>query len=346
MDRIALELKGDAFEAYERWDAFWAGELIDRPVVCVTAPADQSAAEWYEDHYFARMHADLDRHVEGVLGNFRNQYYGGEALPTAFLSFGCDEMAAFCGGELLFNPDSMETNWSEPFVNDWNAMLPFRIDDSHPLWQRMLQYIRKSAEAYRGKMLIDPIDYHSNMDLLMAVRGSEALCMDLLDCPEAIDRAMESSLDIFMKVWRETREAAGLTARDGTTLQCDFSCMISPAMFRRWALPVLEEEAKAVGRVTYHWDGPNALTHTNDIIASPGLYNIAFVPGTGNGTHADFVQLYQKIQAGGKAVSVWGPPEMMKSMHRQLDPRLTVYHTYANTRGEAEELLAWFKQNT
>lgn len=346
MDRIALQLKEDTLDAYRRWDAFWAGELLDRPVVCVTSPLEEPAAEPYEDHYYARIHADLDSHVAGVLSNFRSRYYGGEALPTAFLSFGCDEMAAFCGGDLCFNPDSMDTNWSVPFVTDWDTVLPFRIDDGHPLWQRMLRYVRKSAESYLGKMLIDPIDYHSNMDLLMAMRGSEPLCMDLPDCPGAIDRAMESSLDIFKKVWRETREAAGPAARDGTTLQCDFSCMISPAMFRRWALPVLEEEAKIVGRVTYHWDGINALIHTDDIIASKGLYNIAFVPGTGNGTHADFVELYQKIQAGGKAVSVYGPPEMMKSMHRQLDPRLTVYHTGTDTRREAEELLAWFKQNT
>lgn len=346
MDRIDLQLKENALDAFARLDAFWQGEMIDRPIVCVTSPAGTAAAEYYDDNYYARIHADLEKHVRGVLGNFSNRYYGGEALPKAFLSFGCDEMAAFCGGELCFHPDSFDTNWSVPFVEDWNAALPFSIDDKNSLWQKMLAYIARSAELYHGKMLIDPIDFHSNMDLLMAVRGSEALCMDLLDEPGAIDRAMESSLDIFMKVWKETRKAGGGAVSAGATLQCDFSCMISPEMFRRWALPVLEEEAKAVGRVTYHWDGVTALVHTDDIIASKGLYCIAFVPGAGNGTHADFVELYQKIQAGGKAVAVYGPPDMMKSMHRQLDPRLTVYHTSAESRQEADELLQWFVKNT
>ena len=346
MDRINLQLKENVLNACNRWDAFWQGEIIDRPVVCVTSPAGDTPVERYEDNYHARIHADLDRHVQGVLGNFSNRFYGGEAFPSAFLSFGCDEIAAFCGGELCFHPDSFDTNWSLPFVKDWNTALPFAISDNNPLWQRMLSYISRSAELYHGKMLIDPIDFHSNMDLLMAVRGSEALCMDLLDQPGAIDQAMESALNIFLKVWKDTRKAGGGTVGEGATLQCDFSCMISPTMFRRWALPVLEEEAKAVGRVTYHWDGVTALIHTDDIIASKGLYCIAFVPGTGNGTHADYVELYQKIQAGGKAVAVNGPPEMMKWMHRQLDPRLTVYHTATHSRQEADELLQWFVQNT
>lgn len=346
MDIINLQLKENALDAWTRLDAFWQGEMIERPIVCVTAPAQRVPAEHYDDNYYARIHSDLDSHAKGVLNNFSTQYYGGEAFPSAFLSLGCDEMAAFCGGELRFSPDSVETNWSLPFVKDWNAVLPLAIDDNNPLWQRMLSYISRSAEMYHGKMLIDPIDFHSNMDFLMAVRGSEDLCVDLIERPEIIDRAMENSLDIFMKVWKETRKAGGGTVGLGATLQCDFSCMISPAMFRRWALPILEEEAKTVGRVTYHWDGITALTHTDDIIASKGLYCIAFVPGAGNGTHADYVELYQKIQAGGKAVSVYGPPDMMKWMHRQLDPRLTVYHTHTSTRQEAEELLAWFRQNT
>ena len=88
MDRIALQLKDDVKEAYLHWDAFWHGDIIDRPVVCVTSPIDEPTADWYDDNYYSRIHADLDKHVKGVLGNFRKRFYGGEALPKAFLSFG------------------------------------------------------------------------------------------------------------------------------------------------------------------------------------------------------------------------------------------------------------------
>ena len=37
---VPLSLKPDLEEAAKRWAAYYAGEIIDRPVVCVTAPRD------------------------------------------------------------------------------------------------------------------------------------------------------------------------------------------------------------------------------------------------------------------------------------------------------------------
>ena len=51
------------------------------------------------------------------------------------------------------------------------------------------------AEAFRGKMVVAHLDLHSNMDLLLAMRGGQKLCMDLIDCPETIDRAMAGCFD-------------------------------------------------------------------------------------------------------------------------------------------------------
>jgi len=342
-----LLFKEDYQEANRRWDAFWAGDMIDRPIVCVTAPKPvASDDEPYADHYYNRIHDDLDHLAVGVLGNHARRHYGGEAIPSAFLSFGCDEIAAFCGGELKFHLDSVETNWSVPFVDAWEKHLPLQIDDANPLWQRMLRYCRIMAETCRGKIELNPIDLHTNLDLLLAVRGGQDLCLDLIDQPEMIDLAMVSARQVFAKVWRETRLAADLPLQSGATLQCDFSCMISTEMFRRWALPALEEEAETVGRVRYHWDGPGALTHTDDLIHSKGLYLLSYVVGAGNGSHADFVELFQKIQAGGKAVEVHGDIDMIKWMHPQLDPRLVTYNTWAPSQQACDDLLQWFVQHT
>ena len=118
-------------------------------------------------------------------------------------------------------------------------------------------------------------------------------------------------------------------------------------MFKRFALPYLEQEAAYNnGRVVYHWDGVTAMTHTDDLISSKGLYVMAFVPGAGNGDHADFLDLYAKVQKGGKAVAVGGSPDAVKHMHKYLKPNKTMYHTYAGSVGEAQELLDWFEKNT
>jgi hypothetical protein len=204
----------------------------------------------------------------------------------------------------------------------------------------------KCAEAMRGKMIFRSIDLHSNLDLLLAMRGGEKLCLDLIDNPEIIEKALEQSIEIFGYFYNETAKKYNLPAVNGMYLQCDFSCMVSPPMFRRFVLPYLEREAEyGKGRIFYHWDGVTALTHTDDLIASK-LYVLEFVPGAGNGNHTDYLELYAKIQRSGKAVSVWGTPDEIKYMHKYLKPDKTIYRTNTNTLKEAENLLDWFKKNT
>ena len=129
-------------------------------------------------------------------------------------------------------------------------------------------------------------------------------------------------------------------------LQCDFSYMIGPEMFRRWVLPALEEEAEIVKRALYHWDGPGALVHTADLIASPGLHTLSYVPGAGYGSHRNYLELLKRVQAGGKAVQVWGSPEEIQEIHRELKPEKVLYCTNVSSQKEAEVLLQWFVANT
>jgi len=348
-DYETLEFKPDYQETIKRYEAFWNGDITDRPIVSVTVPnPDYKDVPYYTNSYYTRMYGDLDEIVGQIVSNTRKTLYMGEALPQSFLSFGCDEMAAFCGGETLyFHRGDHSTNWSKAFIEDWESEMPLRVREDNPLWLRMQAFLDKCAEAMQGKMLFHAIDLHSNLDLLLAMRGGENLCLDLLDCPEIIDKAADQSMSIYEYFYNKAFKKYNLPAVNGVTLQCDFSCMISTPMFRRFALPYLEREAAYNdGRVFYHWDGVTALTHTDDLIASKGLYVMAFVPGAGNGDHSDYLDLYEKIQKGGKAVSVWGNIEEVKYMHKYLQPDKTVYSTYAGSVQEAEELLDWFKKNT
>jgi hypothetical protein len=343
-----LSLKPDFTEAARRWDAFYAGDLLDRPLVCVTAPAED-VVPVSGPNYHERVFGDIDDMVQRGLRGLQNAVFLGEALPVYWISFGPDEIAVFCGAELAWSADSGDTNWSVPCIEDW-ANVDIRLDDANPLWQRLLAFYRAAAQTMAGHALLCMPDLHSNMDLLAAMRGPQRLCEDLLDCPEAIDAAMTQARAVFPKLWNGVWEAGNFDAigyrQAFTTLQCDFSCMISPPMFRRWVLPALEEEAEIAGRVQYHWDGPGALVHTADLLASRGLHTMAYVPGDGHGDHVRHLDLYQRVQAGGKAVAVGGTPEECKAMHRVLKPEKTLYWTHASSRAEAEELLAWFVRNT
>jgi len=344
----ALELKPDYQDALRRYEAFWNGGMADRPVVKITAPNPDFKGPWYPDNYHTRNHAPLDELVAGILRNQYSRVFLGEALPMPMLSFGCDEVAAFCGGELYFTEGDHGTCWSKPWVDGWDKAPPVAVDETRPLWLRMQALLDAYAAAAQGKTLFRPVDLHTHIGILLAMRGAEALCQDLLDCPELVDRALEQSMAVFDRVYTRCCSGFGLPGAAGLWLQCDFSCMISTPMFRRFALPYLEREAEYnQGRVFYHWDGVTALTHTDDLLASKGLYCLSFVPGAGNGDHPDYLDLYEKCQAAGKAIYVWGNPDQCKLMHRRLKPDMTVYDVHGvQSVAEGEELLEWFRRNT
>ena len=351
-----LSLKPDLAEANRRWQAFYAGDLIDRPVVSVTAPADDHHEIPQRVGYHDKVFGDLDDVIDRAIAAAQATYWGGEAVPTFFPSFGCDEIAVFCGAGFRWSDDSPDTNWSTPFVQDWDDALPLRIQENHPLWQRLLTLCRRASERMAGTMLLTPLDLHTNLDLLAAVRGPQRLCLDLADRPKVIDEAMASARAVFRQMWRAVAKAGRMDelgychafyAMDGAAvLQCDFSFMIGPEMFRRWVLPALEEEADIVRHAMYHWDGPGALVHTADLVASKGLLALSYVPGTGRGGHINYLPLLKRVQAGGKAIQVWGTPKEVQAMHRELAPNLVCYSTRTETRAEAEALLEWFVKHT
>lgn len=355
-DPMPLELKTDMTEVAKRWDAYFAGEIIDRPLVWVTAPVDNPKPV-EKVSYYDWIYGDIDENIDRVLEAARQIYWGGEAVPSFYPSFGCDEVGVYTGSKLIWNENSSETNWIIPYVESWEDVLPLEIKDDNYYWKRKLEIYRRGAEKLAGIMAMCPLDFHSNMGMLAAIRSGEKLCMDLYDSPELIDRAMESARALFPKMWQGITEAGKMyelgfcqylySMEGACSLECDFSCMISPEMFKRWVLPALEEEATYVKNVVYHWDGVGALPHKDALIESENLYTLAFLPGAGNGTHLDYVDLLKEIQQRGKAVHAGGTTvDDIKQLHKELDPTKVAYFASVGSQAEAEELLEWFVNNT
>jgi hypothetical protein len=352
---IPLTLKPDWPDAAARWNAYWEGEMLDRPLLWITAPV--SDFEYLPVHgYRERLFGDLDAVVEKTLHNQGGTIWGGESFPQFWTSFGPDELGVFCGAEFQFGPEfAGDTNWATHIVEDWEEFLPFHLPDDNPTWLRMQELYRKAEPKCAGRALLFSIDSHSNMDLLMSLRGSEQLCLDMMMTPELIDRAMLDAREVFKKAYARLRELArwdihgysyDCYAPDGCSLlACDFSALMSPPQFRRWAMPALEEEAEIVKRVMYHWDGPAALVHANSLFSIPRLHTFAYVPDPGV-RHIEHLDLFKRVQAAGKAVSVNGSPDEIKAMHKELDPARVIYRTGVRDEKEMEELIAWFVRNT
>lgn len=354
---MKLSFKPDLDDAMMRWQAFWNKEIIKRPCVAITAPKDGvKPASGPPGQYLPDV--DFDKILGQAEASMASTYYAGEAIPFFQPSFGPDQLAAFVGGQLDDSKDSSGTTWSVPFVKSWEEALPLELGRGNNSWQRMLELYRRAGERGRDKFLVGMLDLHSNFDWLAAIRGPEQICMDLLDQPDMVRKAMMCVRKLHKVVYQAVYEAGGM-ADCGTcgwlpyycqgrfaTTQCDFCLLLSPGQFQEFVLPALEEESNSLDHSVYHYDGRGALRHFDAITSIKSLDGIQWTPSAGDKPMIEWIDLLKRFQATGKNVFVGCNAEELKVFHRDLKPNLVFYNVWVQSQREADELLKWLERNT
>ncbi len=354
---MELKYKPNVDDAVARWRAFWNKDIIKRPCVAITAPKDGIEKAPAPPSQFL-PDVDIDAILDQAEAHMAKIYYGGESMPLFGPSFGPDQLAAFVGAELDHSRESDHTTWSVPFVESWEDVLPLKLGHGNDSWQRMLGMLRKVGERGKGKFLAGMLDMHSNFDWLAAIRGPERLCMDVLDQPEMVHKAMNCVRKLYRQVYDAVYEAGGMKGR-GTigwlpyycegryaTTQCDFCLLLSPDQFGEFILPALEEESEYLDRSVYHYDGRGALRHFDAITGIKKLDGIQWGPSAGDKPIIEWIDLIKRFQATGKNVYVGCSVDEVKIFHRELKPNLVFYNVGAKSQREADDLLKWLEKNT
>ncbi|MGC9317875.1 MAG: hypothetical protein ACP5KN_07570 [Armatimonadota bacterium] len=352
-----LALKLDFHEAAARWDAFWNGEMLDRPPTVITCPAED-AEPVPRPSYWDMLHDPLDELVERMDRYLETIHWGGDAVPMFSPGFGPDIFAAFLGAELEFSREQEHrTSWAVPFVEDWRDALPLEIVHNR-YWTRMRDLVRRMAEVGEGRWLVSHLDLHSNLDALESLRGATDLCLDLYEHTELVERANDQVRELYAPVY-DTFHEDGAMDRLGTgagwisaycngpcnAIQCDFAALIGPEHFRRFALPDLEAEAEHLDHCIYHWDGPTALVHMDDLMGVEAIDCIQWVPGSGAPPLVEWLDLLAEVQERGKSVMVYCSVEELPRFHERLRPDRLFYQTHASDRDMLERTLRWIEDN-
>jgi hypothetical protein len=343
---MTQEQRSSQDQRQERLEAFKRGEILDRPILAVSHVPPGVQAGFDMGSYHERVFGDVERNILHQLDSSRKIWHGGEVTGGhVTLSLGPDECAAFCGAEIGWSDDSKETNWSIPVVSSWDDFGRVAIDPESEYWQKSLHLYSMAAQMVPTDVGLSMPDLHSNMDLLAALRGPLQLCVDMVEQPDLMDRLFDQTVEVVRTIHDELSKASdrpGLPA----TLQSDFCCLVGPEMFRRWILPALIAEAEIVGDSIFHWDGPDAVKHLDDLATIKGIYAVAYVPGAGRGEHTDYMELYRQVQSRGMGVCVSGSPDDLKWMHGQLNPAKTIFHCGVSSPDEGMALIEWFERNT
>lgn len=251
----------------------------------------------------------------------------------------------------------MGLSWAVPFVNNWEKVLPFSLQGNNCVWNEILNFLKHFASASEGKFFVSMLDLHSNMDSLAAIRGIDKLCIDLIEQPKVIEKAVRSIRSLYFPVYEGIYEAGNM-ARRGTigwapfysfgkfaTIQCDSICMISPDMARRYVIPAIEEEASYLDHSVYHLDGPGALVHLEDILAILKIDVVQWVPGAGQPSMVEWIDLLKRIQKAGKGLQVNCSTEEVKIFRKELRPKGVLYVVEASSEREAQKIISWLKSD-
>jgi len=343
------------------WQAFWKREVLDRPLICVTAPRDNAMVPPCDRTPTAICRHILDGTVDQLLAAYdahvASLYFAGEAIPMLELTLGPDQYAGFLGAEIEAR-EGYFTTWSHPCVKDWSSF-PIRIDKTPGgYFDKMKKAYETAAGLAKDRFLINMLDLHSNMDALSALRGPENLCYDLMDCPDEVEQALSAVRRTYPEVFEMAYTAGDMQSCGSigwaptfcqgrfAVIQCDFSCMISPAQARRFVIPAIKEEAAYLDHCVYHYDGKEALGHLDDILAIPEIDVIQWVPGAGNPRTIEWMELLHKIQAAGKGLWIYDwTPEEIKTRFKELKPEGLVFSVDAGSQKEADQLLSYVKSH-
>lgn len=318
-----LEYKPDYEMTQKRIDAWWHREVVDRALTFIymgkpnglKRPLPVSRHPSVRERKF-----DAGFRAEEALANVANTICYADALPVMMPDLGPDWFASLYGGIIEYNEES---SWSVPILEDCTLenLSRLRLDMNGIYFKKMMELMDAYIAVARGKCLVGNPDFHVGGDFLESLCGSAALSIGLMEEPDAIKKTMNRITDDFFKVYDNCNRkllSAGMPSASWLYLpvvngrfhvaQNDFSCMVSPAMFKEFFAPVLAKECGYMDRVIYHLDGMRVLHQLDNLLEIPNLHAIQYVPGPGGNQNIRWLPVWKKIQDAGKCIFLYLDP--------------------------------------
>ncbi|MBS7267265.1 MAG: hypothetical protein KIH10_00305 [Candidatus Freyarchaeota archaeon] len=333
----------------QRFDAFWDREILDRPMIYLTAPKDTPnfwdfpAPQSVEEKW-----TNIDYVLYKVELGFENTLYMGDAIPYYMPNIGPDSFTAFLGGKLVFMDEG--TSWAEPFLEDLSGYEPVLREDNE-WWRFMCELIDRICEVAEGNFLVGIPDLHYGGDSLVATIGAQKLVKSLFTEPEVVRRLVEKLADICLTVFNTYYEKISRVQKGSITwipaysrgkyfaLQDDFSGLVSPKMFREFFLKQQEKISKQLNNSIYHLDGPMALGNLDSLLEIDSLDGIQWVPGAGSKPMSEWLDVCTRIQDAGKCLQIDCEPHEVELLLSKLKHGGLLLCTFCMSRKEAQNVL-------
>ena len=309
-----------------RHEAFWSCALIDRPIFI--AEANRSPARPVTRRL--DLLDDPDAWLAAKLADLDQLHRVGDALPNIRIDFGPVSLGGMFGARVDFETD---TTWTHPMIDDdWSGAPAWTIAVANSFWVRLHRLAARLAEDAPGRYLVRTPDLGGSGDVLLNLRGSAKLAMDVIDQPDQIEAAVEAIypqwhraftalFDLIVGRGMGIIHFPGLWSNQPHMVPaCDFNALIGPRAFGRLLLPDIARQAATVGRAIFHLDGPDAARHVDALLDLPEIQAIQYVPGAGTPSALAKIDMLKKIQARGRALQIICPFDEVLAVCDALKP--------------------------
>ncbi len=321
------------------WNDWWAGEL-DRPIVVLEVSDPVPGANTSQLSKWG-----LDTPADAVIDNWERlleaTHWLGDAYPKWWVNYGPGTSAAFLGSRLSWTPD---TTWFWP-LEGVNSLSDIHLsyDAQNPWWLRVQQMTARAVERWGDQVLVGIADIGGNLDILASLRTSEKLLLDLTDDPDEIDRLVNEITALWIRYYDELYALTSKGGRGnacwgpcwspgkGYMLQCDFSYMISPRMFKRYIVPDLTKCCNHLDYGFYHLDGKGEIPHLDHLLAIERLRGIQWQPGDGQPLADGWLALLKRIRDGGKLCQIYVDCKAALAVQRATGGKGFIYHIINET---------------
>ena len=350
-----LLYREDMDEVRERLTTWWNGGDIGRPAMHLSAPRPEPLEaveampepEGWVTHYSTRS---FEYRVNMSARTGIGTYYLGESVPSVAPDLAPNCVALYLGCNGVEMPGTV---WCEPCFEEPEEA-KFEYDPDNFYWDFSLRLGKEQLRLGQGKFFVSFPDLIEGLDTLAAMRGNDKLLFDLIERPEWVSHCLQQITDRYFRYYDILYDlfrdevggsvfwawAPGRMAK----FQCDFSAMISPAMFGEFMVPVLTEMCERVSYCMYHWDGPCAIQHHDHLLSIPRLTMLQWTPGAGNEPtdHERWWPLFHKsFEAGKKVLIGCGSIESLKALKKEFGEGFKQFliNMGAESPAQAEEIL-------
>ncbi len=336
--------KEDIAEAKQRLGAWWDHEILDRPCINYLAPKPGKRAPFnvdfveYIDPWYLAEHWDG---IDTCLDNFENTcnylHFGGESIPRFWPNYGPGVLAAVLGVEPKYMSRTVWFEKPTPIGELLSILENAELNHNNPWYSRLLKVTEIAAKRGGKDFCTAFTDIGSPLDILSSFLSPAKLIVAMKRDPELIDRCRSIILEKILKLYNDLQTIIEHHG-DGCNswmdiwcptrwypIQCDFSAMLSPEWFRRFALPDIITQAESLDHAIYHLDGPGELKYVDDLLGVDAIDGIQWVPGAGKALLSGdtWMPLYKKIQVAHKSVVLllFETPENLAHFYAELDAK-------------------------